>query len=122
MIKNDNHDQKKFNGTIEGVDRILQKVVERIEERLWSNKDGCYMDLQEYETHIGGPYRTITQDVVLYLIANFDRIREQGVHTDKRKIDSNESLDLYSRAISTLNVIKERIWKKGKWLLVTEVA
>jgi hypothetical protein len=121
MVKNDNHDQKNFNGTIERLDRILQKVVGRIEERLWSNEDGCYVDFQEYETHIGGPYRTVTQDVVLYLIANIDRIREQEVLADKRKIDSNESLDLYSRAISTLNVIKERIWKKGKWPLVTEV-
>jgi hypothetical protein len=121
IVKNDNHDQKNFNGTIERLDRILQKVVGRIEERLWSNEDGCYVDFQEYETHIGGPYRTVTQDVVLYLIANIDRIREQEVLAAKRKIDSNESLDLYSRAISTLNVIKERIWKKGKWPLVTEV-
>jgi len=120
-VKNDNHVQKNLNRTIERCDRILQKVVERIEERLWSNEDGCYVDLQEYETHIGGPYRTITQDVVLYLIANINRIREQEVLADKRKIDSNESLDLYSRAISTLNVIKERIWKKDNWPLVTEV-
>jgi hypothetical protein len=121
MVKNDNHVQKNFNGTIERLDRILQKVVGRIEERLWSNEDGCYVDLQEYETHIGGPYRTVTQDVVLYLIANINRIREQEVLADKRKIDSNESLDLNSRAISTLNVIKERIWKKDNWPLVTEV-
>jgi predicted RNA-binding protein len=121
MVRNDNHDQKNFNGTIKRLDTLLQKVVGRIEERLWSNEDGCYVDFQEYETHIGGPYRTVTQDVVLYLIANIDRIREQEVLADKRKIDSNENMDLYSRAISTLNVIKERIWKKGKWPLVTEV-
>jgi glycogen debranching enzyme len=121
MTKNDNHEQKKINGTIERLDRILQKAVQAIEEGLWSDEDGCYVDLQEYETHIGGPYRTVTQDVVLYLMANIDRIRKQEVFADKRKINSRGNLDLYRRAISTLNVIKERIWKKGKWPLVTEV-
>lgn len=123
IVKNDNHDQKKISGAIERLDRILQKAVEGIEEGLWSNEDGCYVDLQEYETHIGGPYRTVTQDVVLYLIANINRIRiaKQEVFADKRKIDSNDDPDLYGRAMSTLNVIKERIWKKDKWPLVTEV-
>jgi hypothetical protein len=76
------------------------------------------VDVQEAESHIGGPYRTVTQDVVVYLIANLDRIIKRQ---DKSEIDVTKKFDLYERAISTLNVIKNRIWKKGKWPLVTEV-
>lgn len=85
-------------------------------------KTGCYVDLQEAERHIGGPYRTVTQDVVLYLIASKDRItRKQEFKTDERTIEANKSPNLSERAISTLNVLKNRIWKKNSWPLVTEV-
>ena len=80
--------------------------------------------MQQEEVHIGGPYRTLTQDVILYLIANIGRIiKKQKISTPETNIDTinRASSDLCGRAISTLNAIKKRIWKKGKWPLVTEV-
>jgi hypothetical protein len=122
LDKDNSNEQENCNAAIDRVEKIRDKVVWGVEERLWSNEDCCYIDLQEAERHIGGPYRTLTQDVVLYLIANIDRIiKKQEISTDERKIDTNKSLDLYGRAVSTLNAIKNRIWKKGNWPLVTEI-
>jgi hypothetical protein len=122
LDKDNSNEQENYNAAIDRVEKIRDKVVWGVEERLWSNEDCCYIDLQEAERHIGGPYRTLTQDVVLYLIANIDRIiKKQEISTDERKIDTNKSLDLYGRAVSTLNAIKNRIWKKGNWPLVTEI-
>jgi hypothetical protein len=116
------NEQETYNSHIDRLYKILDKVVWGVEEKLWSCEDGCYIDLQEAERHIGGPYRTVTQDVVLYLIANIDRItRKQEFKTDERTIDANKSPNLSERAISTLNVLKNRIWKKNSWPLVTEV-
>jgi hypothetical protein len=110
--------QENYEAAIERFQKILDKVVWGVEEILWSDEDGCYVDAQEAESHIGGPYRTVTQDVVVYLIANVDRIIKRQ---HRSEIDITKNLDLYGRAISTLNVIKNRIWKKDKWPLVTEV-
>jgi hypothetical protein len=110
--------QENYEAAIKRFQKILDKVVWGVEEKLWSDEDGCYVDVQEAESHIGGPYRTVTQDVVAYLIANLDRIIKRQ---DKSEIDVTKNLDLHERAISTLNVIKNRIWKKDKWPLVTEV-
>jgi glycogen debranching enzyme len=52
-------------------DRLMQladKTIHAVEQRLWSEEDGCYLDIQESH-HIGGPYRTLTQDVSFYLVA-----------------------------------------------------
>ena len=116
------NEQETYNSHIDRLYKILDKVVWGVEEKLWSFEDGCYVDLQEAERHIGGPYRTVTQDVVLILIANIDRItRKQEFKTDERTIDADKSPNLSERAISTLNVLKNRIWKKNSWPLVTEV-
>jgi glycogen debranching enzyme len=48
--------------------RLADKTIHAVEQKLWSEEDGCYLDIQETH-HIGGPYRTLTQDVSLYLIA-----------------------------------------------------
>jgi glycogen debranching enzyme len=48
--------------------RLADKTINAVEQKLWSEEDGCYLDIQETH-HIGGPYRTLTQDVSLYLIA-----------------------------------------------------
>jgi hypothetical protein len=44
------------------------RTLHAVEEKLWSEKDGCYIDLQESNKNIGHN-RIITQDVLLYLIA-----------------------------------------------------
>src|SRR5947208_1523165 len=71
---NHNNEQENYSPTINRIEKIAVKTSEAIEEKLWSSEDGCYIDMQQEEVHIGGPYRTLTQDVVLYLIANIGRI------------------------------------------------
>src|SRR6266487_5156712 len=48
---------------------LANKTTNAVEQKLWSEEDGSYIDFQPQEKHIGGPYRTLTQDVSLYLVA-----------------------------------------------------
>jgi glycogen debranching enzyme len=100
---------------------MAEKAIEAVEQILWSEEDGAYIDIQESH-HIGGPYRTLTQDVSLYLVAisenspreNLTNNREQGLpreKTGKRNL---------RRANKTLDTLKNRVWKE-KWPLVTEI-
>lgn len=127
---NDNNreqDHYYYNTAIDKMEKLANKAVAAVEQKLWSNKDGCYIDLQQEEKHIGGPYRTLTQDVVLYLIANMEGIRKIGMpivvtNSDRCKNNGKQSGKVNRlRAVSTLNAIKIRIWKENKWPLVTEV-
>jgi hypothetical protein len=101
--------------------RMAEKAIEAVEEILWSEKDGTYIDIQETH-HIGGPYRTLTQDVSLYLVAisensasvNLTNNREQ---TFPREKTGHRNLQ---RAKRTLDALRNRVWKE-KWPLVTEV-
>ena len=101
--------------------RMAEKAIEAVEELLWSEKDGTYIDIQETH-HIGGPYRTLTQDVSLYLVAisensarvNLTNNREQ---TFPREKTGDRNLQ---RAKRTLDALRNRVWKE-KWPLVTEV-
>ncbi|MCY1155696.1 MAG: hypothetical protein MOP49_1008 [Nitrososphaera sp.] len=101
--------------------RMAEKAIEAVEEILWSEKDGTYIDIQETH-HIGGPYRTLTQDVSLYLVAisensarvNLTNNREQ---TFPREKTGDRNL---RRAKRTLDALRNRVWK-DKWPLVTEV-
>src|SRR5919204_6290187 len=47
---------------------LADKAMKAVDQNLWSEEDGCYLDIQETH-HIGGPYRTLTQDVSLYVVA-----------------------------------------------------
>jgi len=107
-------------------DRLMEladKTIHAVEQRLWSEEDGCYLDIQESH-HIGGPYRTLTQDVSFYLVAitentandNF-RIHDQQKQQQEPKKTIHQNL--HNRAISTLDAIRSRVWK-DKWPLVTE--
>lgn len=101
--------------------RMAEKAIDAVEQILWSEKDGTYIDIQETH-HIGGPYRTLTQDVSLYLVAisenstreNLTKNREQSFPREKTG-DRN-----LQRAKRTLDALRNRVWKK-KWPLVTEV-
>src|SRR5919202_623983 len=48
--------------------RLTDRAIKAVDQNLWSEEDGCYLDIQETH-HIGGPYRTLTQDVSLFLVA-----------------------------------------------------
>jgi len=107
----------------DGLMRLADKTIHAVEQRLWSEEDGCYLDIQESH-HIGGPYRTLTQDVSFYLVAitentandNF-RIHDQQKQQQEPKKTIHQNL--HNRAISTLDAIRSRVWK-DKWPLVTE--
>ena len=102
--------------------RMADKAIKAVDQKLWSEEDGCYLDIQETH-HIGGPYRTLTQDVSLYLVAvTEDKIRDSLKATEKHNEEPKILLDqsLRDRSLRALNAIKSRVWKE-KWPLVTEV-
>ncbi|MDQ4067490.1 MAG: GH116 family glycosyl hydrolase [Thermoproteota archaeon] len=103
------------------ISRMAHSAVQAVEQKLWSEEDGAYIDVQETH-HIGGPYRTLTQDVSLYLVAISENSardnltnREQNVSGAEKTGDEN-----LQRANRALDAIRSRVWKK-KWPLVTEV-
>jgi glycogen debranching enzyme len=103
------------------VRRMAHDAVQAVEQKLWSEEDGAYIDVQETH-HIGGPYRTLTQDVSMYLVAISENSasdnltnREQNVSGAKTGDDEN-----LHRANRALDAIRSRVWKE-KYPLVTEV-
>ena len=108
-------------------DRLMEladKTIHAVDQKLWSEEDGCYIDIQESH-HIGGPYRTLTQDVSFYLVAITENTVNDNfrIHDQKKKKQQQEPKNIYqnlqSRAISSLDAIRSRVWK-DKWPLVTE--
>jgi GH15 family glucan-1,4-alpha-glucosidase len=117
--------------------KLASRTIHAVEEKLWSGNDGCYIDIQQSH-HIGGPYRTLTQDVAQYLVAisentNSDSLRvrrqqysnhdgritesqQQQEHPLKQQKDMyrQKNLDqLLKRANNTLDAISNRIWLDG---------
>jgi glycogen debranching enzyme len=109
---------------------LAYKAIISVDNHLWSEEDGCYLDIQETH-HIGGPYRTLTQDVSLYLVAITENAVNDSLIAAGRKRNGQEeeqqqtgstilNQDLDERSNRTLDAIKARAWKE-KWPLVTEV-
>jgi hypothetical protein len=105
--------------------QLADKTIHAVDQRLWSEEDGCYIDIQESH-HIGGPYRTLTQDTSFYLVAITENTVNDNfrIHDQKKKKQQQEPKktihqNLQSRAISSLDAIRSRVWK-DKWPLVTE--
>ena len=126
--------QKTQETSIEGMVKLADTTITAIEEKLWSEEDGAYIDIQETH-HIGGPYRTLTQDVSLYLVALTENTSRDGLlindyHSKKillqpqmiKRLNGKENNDKsnYDRLVNTLEAIRTRAWKE-KWPLVTEV-
>jgi hypothetical protein len=111
------------------IEKLADKVTQAVEQKLWSEEDGSYIDIQQKEQHIGGPYRTLTQDVVLYLIAITEEEKKkeyeiQGKSKGRQQYDrssDNNNDSSHNKALRTLAAIRARTWKKDKWPLVTEV-
>lgn len=91
--------------------KLAEETVSAVDRKLWLQEEGCYIDIQELH-HIGGPYRTLTQDVSLYLVAVSENIQNH--------INSRTNNRMEERAQSTLDAIRNRLWKDN-WPLVTEV-
>ena len=114
------------------ISSLTDKAIRSVDQSLWSEEDACYLDIQEIH-HIGGPYRTLTQDICLYLVAITENTINEGLKVARRKhngqvkeeqqrqtgstiLDQN----LHERSNLTLDAIRARAWKE-KWPLVTEV-
>ena len=112
---------------------LTEKTINGVEKKLWSQEDGCYIDIQESDDD-RKPYRLLTQDVSFYLIAisqntSNDSLLVNGKHHSNnnvtknlgQEVESGKSLheSLHKRANSTLDALKMRTWKE-KWPLVTE--
>ena len=111
----------KGKGSVQKMLKLADTTITAVEDKLWSEEDGAYIDVQETH-HIGGPYRTLTQDVSLYLVAISENSardnltdREQNISGAEKTGDEN-----LQRANRALDAIRSRVWKK-KWPLVTEV-
>jgi hypothetical protein len=113
--------------------RLADKTIHAIEEKLWSEEAGCYMDIEESH-QTGREDRMITQDISLYLVA----LTENRSHDSFRLYDNQDNnktketkqqeqeqelnsihQELYNRATSSLLALRKRVWK-DKWPLVTE--
>jgi hypothetical protein len=124
---------------VDKLTHLADKTIHGIEQKLWSEQDGCYLDIQE--SRHSDPYRILTQDVLFYLIAISQNTTNDslGVHRHSHRRMSSKSQEqrlkkqqeeeeekpkllhesLQKRAISTLDAVRSRVWKE-KWPLVTE--
>ena len=101
--------------------KVTEKAIRAVDQILWSEEDGAYIDIQETH-HIGGPYRTLTQDVSLYLVAISENSSSENLTNSREQVlpmEKNGDQNL-SRANRALDALKNRVWKE-KWPLVTEV-
>ncbi len=113
-------------------------TIKAIEEKLWSEEDDAYIDVQETH-HIGGPYRTLTQDVSLYLVALTENTSRDSLSINDyrgkgnllqprmiKRLDGKEDDDYdkdydrssnYDRLVGTFGPFaKEHGRKNGLWL------
>jgi len=140
---------KKFGNQIESkrLEEMVNRVILAVEDKMWSTKDGCYVDLLDADLHLDQKMhnRLVTQDISLYLVAltednkgsiyyNYlDSINRKEYSTKNENNTNNINSDtIYQRALSTLEVLKKRAWKNnlplvteteitktGPWLLKT---
>ena len=109
---------------------LANENISAVEKHLWSEEEGCYLDNQESH-HLGKSYKTLTQDVSLYLVAITEKTvwdmlsnyvdgnnNRLGAGLPTKRVSINEKI-LVSRAAGTLEAIKSRIWHE-KWPLVSE--
>ncbi|HEY7778162.1 MAG TPA: hypothetical protein VIA09_06445 [Nitrososphaeraceae archaeon] len=101
-----------------------QVAIKAVNDVLWSEEAKSYIDVQ-VEHHIGGPYRTLMQDVSLFLVAAQEYFLSDNILNNTSKSNryvSNHPLfeTIQNRSLETLAAMKKRLWKNG-WPLVTEV-
>jgi glycogen debranching enzyme len=97
---------------------LALRAVNSVNDLLWSEEDSCYLDIQA-EHHLGGHYRTLMQDISLYLIAAHSYL-STGKTQNENQEEIKLSEQIQTRSLKTLDTMKKRLWKDG-WPLVTEV-
>jgi hypothetical protein len=105
--------------------QLRDEAKESVEKTLWSQNDGCYLNVQE--THDGGAnsIQTFTEDTSFYLVAMTADTEQNSLRMMQKEALRNQEppkpldINLHHRATSTLEAIKSRMWK-DRWPLVTE--
>jgi glycogen debranching enzyme len=74
--------------------RLADKAMKAVDRNLWSEEDGCYLDIQETH-HIGGPYRTLTQDISLYVVAITENTPNDSLKVTRNIIERKKTWGTY---------------------------
>lgn len=125
--------------------KAARKSIDAIDQKLWSQRKNCYVDLIQKENHGDFEYGIITQDVLIFLLAvsenkylkknsknhENDEINMNDYGEESNCVSSDNGSDnsipetnihnkssLHQRSIETLDAVR-KIWKGG-WPLVTE--
>jgi len=116
-------------GQIDQAKKIRQlrdNAKEAVEQYMWSQKDGCYLNMQEMHNAKEGEYaKTFTEDSSFYLCAMTADTEQNSLRLLQKEALANQEPPkplenkLHHRASSTLESIKSRMWQ-GRWPLVTE--
>ena len=127
------------------LEKMTNRAILAVEDKMWSPKDGCYIDLLDADLHLDEKMhnRLVTQDISLYLVALTEEGNNDASYKHRDSINMKEyskcenyidniNLDMYQRGLSTLEVLKKRAWKNnlplvteteitktGPWLLKT---
>ncbi|MGN6708894.1 MAG: hypothetical protein ACTHKF_06050, partial [Candidatus Nitrosocosmicus sp.] len=72
--------------------QLCDRSIHGVENKLWLEEANSYVDILE-SRHIGGPYRVLTQDVALYLVAI-----SENTNSDTLRIHQTNSSDQYNRS------------------------
>jgi glycogen debranching enzyme len=122
--------------------RAARKSIDAVDQKLWSQRKNCYVDLIQKENHGDCESGIITQDVLTFLLAVSEKKNSKNYENDENNMNdygeesncvtsnngSNNSIpethihnksSLHQRGIETLDAVRKKIWKAG-WPLVTE--
>ena len=124
--KDEGRDKNYYQKQASRMTDLIDKTISGVEKILWSEDDGCYIDIQETH-HIGGPYRTLTQDVSLYSVAITENTGNDNLRAGKKAEKQQQPQKihithktLHDRSIKSLSNLKSRCWKYD-WPMDTEV-
>ncbi|HJT84818.1 MAG TPA: GH116 family glycosyl hydrolase, partial [Nitrososphaeraceae archaeon] len=108
---------KKFGNQTESkrLEKMANRTILAVEEKMWSAKDGCYVDLLDADLHLDEKMhnRLVTQDISLYLVAltednkdsNYKYIDDKNMkeYSTKSEDYTNDiNSDIHQHALSTL--------------------
>jgi glycogen debranching enzyme len=96
---------------------LAKKAVQAVEQKLWVEEQGTYVDIPD-ERVIPGGALALTQDVSLYLIAISENTIRDALGSQLKGEENASQPSM--RAHSTLDAIKNRMWTRNGWPLVTE--
>jgi glycogen debranching enzyme len=100
--------RKKDASLIENMVKMIDNTVWAIDQKLWSKVDGSYIDIQVTH-HIGGPYRTLTQDISLYLVALTENTKLDSLSINNHIQNRNLILPRIAKMLDDKGDVKRRI-------------